>query len=463
MAPSLNACPEELFAEIFSYCCAGPDDCVDSQVFRTNPQRARAPFIVAAVCRRWREIILNHAALWHYIAIPDVEDNQRLLRRLHSYVNTVLDRSRGASIDIIFHYLNASRARLADMEPIFAALEQSSLRWRRFAVVMYGVPTVTRVLAMMTQATPNLRTLELARQPFSNEDTFSVDVAGANAEDTHDATIPHDKVFLPDTSGLRSVSLINLPQVVRHWPTARIPRPQSYALDVVQPVLAVSALEAFSRQHADADWLQLGALSFEHPIYSPHLLFPNLNQLWIRDDAYKMLARYSREFFTPALSKFVLAGGQFSDLTPWLHRIRTHLRAVDLRRLNKFDQEDLDVLIDLERLESIQFSQMQVPIGLLNCMGQDGSHTDAGLENKSRVLWPRLNLFELYSTRFQDSTSRIIPELVQVAWMRARDGPLDAYGVPSWVKLNFGFIGRCDIAESQVEQMRIFGAKVRVE
>jgi len=63
MSSSLIVCPDELLAEIFSYGCAGPDDYVDSQILRSNSERARAPFLVAAVCRRWRDIALDHASL----------------------------------------------------------------------------------------------------------------------------------------------------------------------------------------------------------------------------------------------------------------------------------------------------------------------------------------------------------------------------------------------------------------
>ena len=220
MASSLTACPDELLAEIFSYGCAGPNDYVDSQILRLNSERARAPFIVAAVCQRWRVVTLNHSALWHYLTIPTVvgDNPGRVLEWLPSYINTVLDRSRDAPIDIIIQYINVAAKMVVVMEPIFAALERNSHRWRRFAIVMYGVPVVTRMLAMLTRPTPGLRTLELARQSSSYNYTFHMSEDDADASDTFDDTVPQGQMFLPNISGLRFSPLVNVPQFIRHWP-----------------------------------------------------------------------------------------------------------------------------------------------------------------------------------------------------------------------------------------------------
>jgi len=159
-----------------------------------------------------------------------------------------------------------------------------------------------------------------------------------------------------------------------------------------------------------------------------------------------------------------MIGGRFSALATWLYRIRAHLRNLDLRRLDKFDQADLDALVTLERLEVMQLSgRMVVPNGLLDLMGQDGLEIEAGAKNGSRVMWPRLHLFELYSATFEDHHRVVESQLVRVARMRAQDGPRDEHGVPRWVKLKLGFEGSCDIGENIVAMMREAGAEVRVE
>jgi len=460
----LLSCPDELLVEIFSYGCAGPDDYVDSQILRSNPERAHAPFVVAAVCRHWRTVALTHATLWHYVTIPDISGDESIVDWLPGYINIVLDRSRDGPIDIITHFLCASAERIAAMEPIFSALERNSRRWRRFAIVMYGAPAVTRVLEMLTQPTPNMKTLELARQQWADDHTFTIDDSDSETADIHEDTIPRGKALLPDTSVLRSISLINVPQIIRNWPTTDGPKTKFYTLEIVQRVLAAPTWNLFSRQYADAEWLLLGARVVELPEEPPNFVFPNLDLLWIHHAVYEVLARYSDELTTPVLRELVMVGGRFSALATWLYRIRIHLRNLDLRRLDKFDQADLDALVTLERLEVLQLSgRMVVPNALLALMGQDGAETEKNTGNDSRVMWPRLHLFELYSAVFGDSDPVVESQLVWVARMRAQDGALDEHGLPRWVKLKFGFVGRCYIGESLIATMREAGAEVRVE
>jgi len=265
-------------------------------------------------------------------------------------------------------------------------------------------------------------------------------------------------------SGLRFFSLVNIPQVIRHWPTNSIQKANFYTLQVIQRVLTVSAWDLFSRQYADAEWILLGASTVEEPKKPRQLVFPKLDLIWIYNNVYELLTRYSHELTTPVLREIVMVGGRFSGLTPWLNRIRTHLRNLDLRRLERFDQADLDILVTLERLEVIQISgRMRVPNGLLILMGQDGSQAETGGIKVSRVVWPRLHLFELYSAQFEDSELELTPQLVQLAKMRARDGPLDRDGVVRWVKIKLGFIGWCHVEQSQIDLMRNVGAEVRVD
>jgi len=167
------------------------------------------------------------------------------------------------------------------MEPIFSALERNSHRWRRFTIMLYGAPAVTRVLAMLTHPTPKLRKLELARQPRAYYWTFTVEDSDQEEADIHDDTIPRGKALLPDTSALRAISIINIPQVVRHWPRADVHKNEFYTLEIVQRVLKASIWDLFSRRYADAKWLPLHARTVELPEKPPHLVFRNLDLLWI--------------------------------------------------------------------------------------------------------------------------------------------------------------------------------------
>jgi len=465
VAQSLLACPEELITEILSYGCAGPLDYTNAELLRSNVDRARAPFVASAVCQRWRAIALSSAVLWHYLTIPQITfDNEpSKIEQLTGYVNTVLERSRDGAVDVIIQFLAESLQTMELLEPVFLALEQSSHRWRRFSIVMYGKPTVTRILALFSQPTPNLRTLELARQFSAAGSTLGIDSNILETADTSHDTISFDRPFLPDTSALSAVTLVNVPQVVHRWPMEIKPRATFYTLQIVQSTLSTETWDLFARQCSNMAWLLLDTLSVAHSDPSPQLVFPNLEMLWICRAAQDLLSPHSGTLETPVLCKIVMDGGLLSPFADLAYRIRGHLRHIDLRRLDVFDQAEIDVLATLEHLQVMQLSgPMQVPAALLRLMRRtEPSHAE---NQKSQVLWPRLGWFELYSASFDgvEDTGDSETLLVQVARIRGREGPLDKHGVPRWVRMNYAFVGSCLVSDDQVEEMRSVGAEVEV-
>ena len=329
------------------------------------------------------------------------------------------------------------------MEPIFAALERNSHRWRRFAVVMYGTPT---------QA--DFRTFDMLWGEYDAEEP-----------DSHDNTMPRGKTFLPDISVLISVLLdINVPQVIHHWPVPRAHDMQLQKLTYIQLVITNDTWDVLLPVCTNTKRLQLVADFLDPPSEPLNLVCPNLELLWMNEAVCEALVCISREFTTSALRELVITNGQFRVLKGWLSRISIHLRHLELRGLSGFDEQDADALISLERLEVIQFRQsMAVPPGLLNLMGQSGSLPLAGAENGRHIVWPQLRRFELYSSYFTGPRRTLRSQLDRVVRMRARDGPLDEYGLPRWVKLRFGFFGECRVREHLLRMIRESGAEVRVE
>lgn len=69
-----------------------------------NMQRVRIPFVFAAVCRHWREIVLSMPSFWSYIAI----EGGHTPSQFTAYCTTILERSR--SCPLIAHIRLATEA-----------------------------------------------------------------------------------------------------------------------------------------------------------------------------------------------------------------------------------------------------------------------------------------------------------------------------------------------------------------
>jgi len=490
IAQSLLTLPDELLAEIFSYRCAGPDDYNDMQVLQTNRERARAPFIVAAVCRRWRDVALGHAVLWHYLPIPVVKrsanwDSASCARMGH-YVRLVLDRSREHPIDVIFCYLRGSHGMVGAMDQlVFLALEEHAHRWRRFAAVMYGKYPVARILRLLSgRSMPHLRTLELSVQEFSSTPTFSI----GNSPMHYDVALEPPVLFLQRTPALRSVTFINLPEVVRRWVHTCIPEESGCRLELVQQELTTYMWDMLEKHQHQLSWLLLSV----HQISKPPELFQTfgfnkLDLLWLNYEACDILFHHHERLNMPVLRELVLLGvrSSITALTPWFRRVRSTLVALDLRDVTNFDAQEVDAMGILDRLEVLQLSGgMKIPNALLLKLsnGIDDSMSPietVPVDSKFKQLpvsWPRLRLLELFRASFHspvppvsdsDNTSLDsdsmppnssgIELLVSVVSSRCpRAGPIDAQGTPRWAQLSI-LMSRCDISEQQRDELRAAG------
>ena len=62
-------------------------------------ERKRAPFTLAAVCRRWRTLAISTTTLWSWISAPDVDE--KWLQPVLDSVDLCLVRSRSAPLDVV--------------------------------------------------------------------------------------------------------------------------------------------------------------------------------------------------------------------------------------------------------------------------------------------------------------------------------------------------------------------------
>ncbi|KAH7101142.1 hypothetical protein BKA62DRAFT_704355 [Auriculariales sp. MPI-PUGE-AT-0066] len=136
--------------------------------------RARAPFQLAAVCHRWRDLALKTSTLWAYFGFPSpLDDQEHHLARLH----VLISRSSHAPIDVLFaHKIGAFEAvdgrtdEPAISVQIIDALIGLVFRWRSAQVRMPSLPfrhNLARDAPLLEQLymTDRSSTLEMPRAP----------------------------------------------------------------------------------------------------------------------------------------------------------------------------------------------------------------------------------------------------------------------------------------------------------
>ncbi|KZV78305.1 hypothetical protein EXIGLDRAFT_847657, partial [Exidia glandulosa HHB12029] len=98
-----------------------------------DKHRRTAPFILAAVCRRWRAVTLATPSLWYYIALPPPTSVLDCHTSMY-YVDTVLARSRTSPLEIAVdweHLTDAQWTELRDdTQPLLRRVADAASRWR---------------------------------------------------------------------------------------------------------------------------------------------------------------------------------------------------------------------------------------------------------------------------------------------------------------------------------------------
>ena len=137
MEPSL---PEDILLLIFEQLVRVEDTEDKWPALVYNRRVAQAPFIVAAICRRWRELALATSILWTYFGFPKaVSMNERDLLRLE----LLRSRVRNAPIDVVFGWDHRHEADVCTGGTsilLFDALLELHLQWK--SVVLHVVGSV---------------------------------------------------------------------------------------------------------------------------------------------------------------------------------------------------------------------------------------------------------------------------------------------------------------------------------
>jgi len=91
---------------------------------------AKAPFAVAAVCRRWRELALSTSALWTYFGFPPADE---IDWRHHQRAELLRLRAGNAPIDVVFGWRSeryAAALKNNAARSIFDEILSMGSRWK---------------------------------------------------------------------------------------------------------------------------------------------------------------------------------------------------------------------------------------------------------------------------------------------------------------------------------------------
>ncbi|KAH7093862.1 hypothetical protein BKA62DRAFT_721935 [Auriculariales sp. MPI-PUGE-AT-0066] len=431
--------PDELLCEIFSYGSAGPGDFPVGSMISSNTGRAKSPFLLSAVCTRWRVAALSSGKLWHYILIGAREPDETIIR----YVRILFDRSRDVSIDIVFKHIDHKYDNA--YATLFGVLDVHRDRWRRL-IAKFTPQMTDQMLKLLYGATPRLRTVQFSLQADVRDNSFNMGVV----ETLPDATFK-DELFLRDAPTLYCLTLVNMPLVWKCWPITR--QPKLKMIEMLQNTLILNELWPILHHQNEIEWLFLGAISVvrsaDSEVVEP-ITLPALDGLWIEHEADALFHHYPTVLHMPALVELTLEGVLFRNLPNLFVHVTstTHLRELCIRRVGAFGRVEVEILQLLERIESVQFMWSPIPAALLTRL--ISSERDA-------VMWPRMVYLELYAS-MMDSESANEHHALALAKMRSEPGPIEGDQKnqrPKWMRCEFVISGDGhSLGEDEVNEIR---------
>lgn len=156
--------PAEVLANCFEQFCWAGDPFEMSFGLEAHPSTdlARAPFTVAAVCRRWRAIALATSALWCYVGLPELPASGSAAAAASiAYVLTVLERSGSFPLAIFIDWKTMPGIdKRSDCTAILDAIASQAMRWWRLSLIVSSIRSDW--IDIFRNPTPMLRVLNCA-------------------------------------------------------------------------------------------------------------------------------------------------------------------------------------------------------------------------------------------------------------------------------------------------------------
>lgn len=438
---SLVTLPPELLAEIFMYGSAGPDDYRYLDSMKPNLDRARAPFIIAGVCRRWRGIALDAKRLWHYMLIQRLKVSVEPIERMSFYAEEALSRSADGPIDVVIQYMDDLSS--SHYTPILELLAPHLDRLRRFVVIMQGIDNVHNVLDLLCAPTPILRTLQLSHQLEFDNWSHAI-------RQTDLGLLPVDR-FLPHAPALKFFAHTNLPSLAS-CPTL----PPLWGYDTMAVALPTDIFDVVRRSPELTDltlsiW-QMDELTQERiqPINTPEL-----ERLALYERADRLLAHQPDIITAPTLWSLSLMRAELAGLEPFVMKTGRAITYLDVRAVDKLHEVDWNSLSVMTELVQLEFGQTCVPEAVwTRLLVHGGESMEAGddrTRSETEVLWPKLSAVYLFDVEFPTETKES-GSILEVAHMRSTKSPMgkDKRG---WEKLKIDLMEGRGLTDEQLHKL----------
>lgn len=280
---------------------------------------AKAPFAVAAVCRRWRELALSTSALWTYFGFPPADE---IDWRHHQRAELLRLRAGNAPIDVVFGWqseryaaaLNNNAAR-----SIFDEILSMGSRWKNVVLHVSRGWKIDRLL-LSCQWT-FLEQLSLAAQEILS--------------------------IIPIAPRLRrlwldcDICLVSDPFVVAGYPSLRV-----FSLFCDSIALINGFCPAFGQQLTELVLIDdVGSLVEQGTI--PMFTFPVLRQLTIDD------GRWLHHVDAPTLINLTVTHLYIERATAEILRRFDHVKTLGI--CGDFNQERLEPLKELSNITTLSF------------------------------------------------------------------------------------------------------------
>ena len=335
---------------------------------RYDQERARAPYVLAAVCKSWRRLAIDTSSLWTYFGFEVNKAPQHVF-------DTRLARSKDAPIDIFFDAGSASRDAGTNMFVVIRRLHELSQRWR-FVNIHYPSYSEPYDLTPLTRPTPHLRSLILESLIFKTDDD--------------DDEFEPDPVLFPYAPLFQQMSLDD---IARRWSMSSSGVAALSELNIWlynwTPDTLRSFLEPVATNLRVLSLIgQVGSTDFGHP--GSVTVLPKLVDLTAQQAEWLVHIR------APALQRLQLWGshndqegslGTVSSLQPFADTVQS------LVLWGRVSARDLDALNVLSNVTSVHFAVHPAAANLYGAHNDSCyiySETLAHLAEAKPQIWPSL-------------------------------------------------------------------------
>lgn len=330
--------PQELLRTIFLKLTARPDSMwvgpTCSPTLGLNVAVARASFVVASICSRWRTIALETTSLWLYIGIPcpkSVAD----CRLIHDYVATMISRSGMAPLDIHLEWEGLDNnwdTFSPHLNTILDKLASVARRWKCLSFELPPVAATLERMDMLRHSTPFLEELIACRDDCTSSNPWRTDFL----------------IYLPHCPKLRKHRTDDCHVI---WIPPRQPLAALLQLEL-QVVLPAEVIWDVLRLAPTLEALELD-LTLEPALWMPHgwaLRMVHLRHLSVHHSAGSMLAAWVPHLELPSVDTLSLYYVEDVLVVPLITAVCDTLTDLHLEESGKFNKTFVSLLTPLHRL-----------------------------------------------------------------------------------------------------------------